>query len=98
MGQGEGLASVFLLSILISDQLLCSHWLALTAFVPSVPNVLFVDGHAIAMVWSALHLPGICQSDVHLIDGDWGRMSSFPQVCGHEVVGVVREKGARVKQ
>jgi len=34
---------------------------------------------------------GICHSDVHLLDGDWGDF--FPLVPGHEIVGVV-EKGA----
>ena len=31
---------------------------------------------------------GICHSDVHLIDNDWG-ISSYPLVPGHEVVGVI---------
>ncbi len=35
---------------------------------------------------------GICHSDVHLIDNDWG-MSQYPLVPGHEVVGVVEEAG-----
>jgi len=30
---------------------------------------------------------GICHSDVHLVDGDWGDV--FPVVPGHEVVGTV---------
>jgi len=30
---------------------------------------------------------GVCRSDVHLIDGDWGEV--FPLVPGHEVVGTV---------
>lgn len=33
---------------------------------------------------------GICHSDVHLVDGDWGEF--FPLVPGHEVIGTV-EKG-----
>lgn len=33
---------------------------------------------------------GICHSDVHLADGDWGEL--FPLVPGHEVIGTV-EKG-----
>lgn len=42
---------------------------------------------------------GICHSDVHLADGDWGKV--FPLVPGHEIVGVVvagkgREAGERV--
>lgn len=38
---------------------------------------------------------GICHSDVHLIDDDWG-FSSYPLVPGHEIVGVVEEKGEAV--
>jgi uncharacterized zinc-type alcohol dehydrogenase-like protein len=38
---------------------------------------------------------GICYSDVHLIDNDWG-MSSYPLVPGHEIVGHVRAMGSRV--
>ncbi len=37
---------------------------------------------------------GICHSDVHLIDNDWG-ISKFPLVPGHEVVGEVIELGNR---
>jgi uncharacterized zinc-type alcohol dehydrogenase-like protein len=39
---------------------------------------------------------GVCRSDVHLIDNDWG-MSKYPFVPGHEVVGTVIEAGAEVK-
>ncbi len=42
---------------------------------------------------------GICHSDVHLVDGDWGEV--FPVVPGHEIVGTVVDgpgfaAGARV--
>lgn len=40
---------------------------------------------------------GLCASDVHLIDGDWGDASVFPQVCGHEVVGFISQLGAEVQ-
>jgi uncharacterized zinc-type alcohol dehydrogenase-like protein len=39
---------------------------------------------------------GICHSDVHLIDDDWG-MSSYPLVPGHEIVGIVRAVGSDVR-
>jgi uncharacterized zinc-type alcohol dehydrogenase-like protein len=39
---------------------------------------------------------GICYSDIHLIDDDWG-MSAYPLVPGHEIVGVVKAKGEGVK-
>jgi uncharacterized zinc-type alcohol dehydrogenase-like protein len=39
---------------------------------------------------------GICHSDIHLIDNDWG-LSSFPLVPGHEAVGEVAAVGSAVK-
>lgn len=36
---------------------------------------------------------GICHSDIHLIDDDWGR-SHWPLVPGHEIVGTVVAAGA----
>lgn len=39
---------------------------------------------------------GICHSDVHLVDGDWG-MGGYPMVPGHEIVGVVSERGSEVR-
>ena len=38
---------------------------------------------------------GICHSDVHLINDDWG-MSTFPLVPGHEIVGIVSAVGPQV--
>lgn len=38
---------------------------------------------------------GICHSDVHLIDNDW-RISRYPLVPGHEVVGTVIALGEEV--
>lgn len=39
---------------------------------------------------------GVCHSDVHLIDNDWG-MSKYPFIPGHEIVGKVTAVGALVK-
>ena len=39
---------------------------------------------------------GICHSDVHLVDGDWG-MGSYPMVPGHEIVGSVAAAGPEVR-
>lgn len=39
---------------------------------------------------------GICHSDLHLLDDDWG-MTAWPFVPGHEVVGTVTERGAEVR-
>lgn len=38
---------------------------------------------------------GICHSDVHLLDGDWGD-GHFPLVPGHEIVGTVAGLGESV--
>ncbi len=39
---------------------------------------------------------GICHSDIHLIDNDWG-FSKYPLVPGHEVIGEVVELGKSSK-
>jgi uncharacterized zinc-type alcohol dehydrogenase-like protein len=39
---------------------------------------------------------GVCRSDIHLIDNDWGN-SKYPFVPGHEIVGTVSAVGADVK-
>ncbi|MCH8312069.1 MAG: NAD(P)-dependent alcohol dehydrogenase [Nitrospinae bacterium] len=39
---------------------------------------------------------GICHSDIHLIDNDWG-ITDFPFVPGHEIVGTVTALGAEVQ-
>ncbi|MGY1624303.1 NAD(P)-dependent alcohol dehydrogenase [Geodermatophilus sp. SYSU D00965] len=39
---------------------------------------------------------GICHSDIHTVNGDWGPQP-FPVVPGHEIVGVVTEVGADVR-
>jgi uncharacterized zinc-type alcohol dehydrogenase-like protein len=38
---------------------------------------------------------GICHSDIHTVNGDWGPQP-FPVVAGHEIVGVVAEVGSDV--
>ncbi|MEM7758198.1 MAG: NAD(P)-dependent alcohol dehydrogenase [Cyanobacteria bacterium P01_A01_bin.40] len=38
---------------------------------------------------------GLCHTDIHMRDNDWG-VSEFPLVAGHEVVGIVTEVGADV--
>jgi uncharacterized zinc-type alcohol dehydrogenase-like protein len=39
---------------------------------------------------------GICHSDVHLVDGDWG-VGGYPMVPGHEIVGEVVGLGGAVR-
>jgi uncharacterized zinc-type alcohol dehydrogenase-like protein len=38
---------------------------------------------------------GVCHSDIHLIDNDWG-LSRYPFIPGHEIVGTVTEVGSAV--
>jgi uncharacterized zinc-type alcohol dehydrogenase-like protein len=38
---------------------------------------------------------GVCHSDVHLIDNDWG-LSKYPFIPGHEIVGTIKKVGSRV--
>lgn len=38
---------------------------------------------------------GVCHSDVHLIDNDWG-VSRYPLVPGHEIIGTVTAIGSNV--
>ena len=40
---------------------------------------------------------GVCHSDLHLVNNDWG-MSSYPLVPGHEVIGTVHQVGSGVTQ
>lgn len=39
---------------------------------------------------------GVCHSDIHLVDNDWG-LSKFPFIPGHEIVGTVAAVGAGVR-
>ncbi|HVG27948.1 MAG TPA: NAD(P)-dependent alcohol dehydrogenase [Acidobacteriaceae bacterium] len=39
---------------------------------------------------------GVCHSDLHLIDNDWG-ISRFPFIPGHEIVGTVTGLGSAVR-
>lgn len=38
---------------------------------------------------------GLCHSDIHMRDNDWG-ITTFPLVAGHEVVGIVTQLGEDV--
>ena len=42
-----------------------------------------------------IEFAGICHSDIHTVNGDWGPQP-FPVVPGHEIVGLVTEVGADV--
>jgi alcohol dehydrogenase (NADP+) len=40
---------------------------------------------------------GICHSDIHTIDSDWGG-ADYPVIPGHEIIGVVTQVGSGVTQ
>jgi uncharacterized zinc-type alcohol dehydrogenase-like protein len=40
---------------------------------------------------------GVCHTDIHMTNNDWG-MSTFPMVPGHEIVGRVVKVGSSVKK
>jgi len=40
---------------------------------------------------------GICHSDIHTVRGEWGQIA-YPQVVGHEIVGIVTEVGSEVSK
>lgn len=44
-----------------------------------------------------VHFCGVCHSDLHSVNGDWG-VNAFPLVPGHEVVGVVTRVGGGVRR
>ncbi|MFZ0564992.1 MAG: NAD(P)-dependent alcohol dehydrogenase [Chlamydiales bacterium] len=37
---------------------------------------------------------GICHSDLHLINNDWN-ITQYPLVPGHEIIGIIKQKGER---
>jgi uncharacterized zinc-type alcohol dehydrogenase-like protein len=43
----------------------------------------------------AIEFAGICHSDIHTVNGDWGPQP-FPVVPGHEIVGTVSQVGSDV--
>ncbi|HYH96957.1 NAD(P)-dependent alcohol dehydrogenase [Hyalangium sp.] len=40
---------------------------------------------------------GVCHSDLHLLNNDWG-MSRYPLVPGHEIIGTLHQVGSAVTQ
>lgn len=44
-----------------------------------------------------IHYCGICHSDVHQWKNDWGN-STYPLVCGHEIVGQISAIGNKVER
>ncbi len=44
-----------------------------------------------------VHACGVCRTDLHVIDGDL-RQPKLPLILGHEIVGIVVEKGANAER
>jgi len=40
---------------------------------------------------------GVCHSDVHFVDGEWGKDKKWPIVPGHEIIGFVTAAGEKVQ-
>ncbi|MGB0972003.1 MAG: NAD(P)-dependent alcohol dehydrogenase [Mycobacterium sp.] len=51
-----------------------------------------VGDHDVAL---DIHFSGICHSDLHTVQGEWGDVQ-YPVVPGHEIAGVVTEVGSAV--
>lgn len=49
------------------------------------------------MVKIAIRFCGMCHSDLHAVNGDWG-VKPYPVSPGHEIAGVVQEVGDEVKE
>ncbi len=62
---------------------------------PLVPTVIERRPVGPNDVLIAITHAGICHSDIHTVNGDWGPQP-FPVVPGHEIVGVVAEVGPEV--
>ncbi|MDQ4072670.1 MAG: alcohol dehydrogenase catalytic domain-containing protein, partial [Thermoproteota archaeon] len=39
---------------------------------------------------------GICHSDIHQVNNEWGGRSLYPMVPGHEITGIVSDLGTKV--
>ena len=40
---------------------------------------------------------GVCHSDIHMARNEWNNSSIYPMVPGHEIIGIVKDVGANVK-
>ena len=44
-----------------------------------------------------VHACGVCGSDLHLVDGEFGSFAKVPIIPGHEIAGVIEQAGSGVK-
>jgi uncharacterized zinc-type alcohol dehydrogenase-like protein len=62
---------------------------------PLVPATIERRAVGVNDVLIEIQYAGICHSDIHTVNGDWGPQP-FPVVPGHEIVGTVTEVGSDV--
>ncbi|WP_308440604.1 NAD(P)-dependent alcohol dehydrogenase [Actinocatenispora comari] len=62
---------------------------------PLVPTTIERRDVGATDVLIEIRYAGICHSDIHTVRGEWGPIT-YPQVVGHEIVGVVAEVGSEV--
>jgi len=43
-----------------------------------------------------IHYCGICHSDIHQVNSEWGGNGIYPMVPGHEITGIVSQVGTKV--
>ncbi len=72
-----------------------SAYAAPSATEPLVPTTIERRDLGPRDVLIEIRYAGICHSDIHTVRGDWGPIA-YPQVVGHEIVGVVAEVGPEV--
>jgi uncharacterized zinc-type alcohol dehydrogenase-like protein len=78
-------------------RLTTAAWAATSARAPLAPFTLERRAPGPKDVLIEILYCGVCHSDIHQARGEWGN-STFPMVPGHEIVGRVRETGAKVKK
>ncbi len=82
MGQTDGVLTV-------------NAYAAPSATEPLVPTTIERRDIGPKDVLIEIRYAGICHSDIHTVRGEWGAVR-YPQVVGHEIVGVVAEVGSEV--
>ncbi|GIH80069.1 dehydrogenase [Planobispora longispora] len=70
-------------------------YIAPAAAAPLAPTIIERRGVGPGDVLIEIKYAGICHSDIHTVNGDWGPQP-YPLVPGHEIVGIVAEVGADV--
>ena len=75
--------------------MLVNAYAAPSATEPLVPTTIQRRDVGPKDVLIEIRYAGVCHSDIHTVRGDWGAIT-YPQVVGHEIVGIVSEVGPEV--